>query len=120
MPAMSKYPALPAAAPAPDRGPEVAMDVERRARLGARWTCAECGTAFYDLGQAEAVCPKCSAKQPEPAARPASKVKRKRKETSGRYLTGSRRERSVRDDSVRPEAADDDDELDSDEEEEDS
>lgn len=96
------------------------MDVERRARLGARWTCAECGTAFYDLGKAEAVCPKCSAKQPEPAARPASKAKRTRKETSGRNRTGSRPERSVRGDSVRSEAADDDDEFDSDEAEEDS
>jgi hypothetical protein len=27
--------------------------------LGKKHDCAECGTKFYDLGKADAVCPKC-------------------------------------------------------------
>lgn len=27
--------------------------------LGTKFECAECGTKFYDLGNASAVCPKC-------------------------------------------------------------
>ena len=27
--------------------------------LGNKYECAECGTKFYDLGNAAAVCPKC-------------------------------------------------------------
>jgi uncharacterized protein (TIGR02300 family) len=27
--------------------------------LGTKFECAECGTKFYDLGSATAVCPKC-------------------------------------------------------------
>jgi uncharacterized protein (TIGR02300 family) len=29
------------------------------AELGNKFECAECGTKFYDLGNANAVCPKC-------------------------------------------------------------
>jgi hypothetical protein len=96
------------------------MDVERRARLGARWICAECGTAFYDLGKVDAPCPKCGAKKPELTARPAAKGKRTRKQTSGRSRTAVRADRPVRDDSAASEPADDDGEAASDQEEEDS
>ena len=44
-------------------GPEGLMDAERKARLGTRWNCSECGVVFYDLGKADAVCPKCDTKQ---------------------------------------------------------
>ena len=27
--------------------------------LGTKYECEECGTKFYDLGKADAVCPKC-------------------------------------------------------------
>jgi hypothetical protein len=32
------------------------------AELGKKHECAECGTKFYDLGKADATCPKCGAK----------------------------------------------------------
>ncbi|HET9211820.1 MAG TPA: TIGR02300 family protein [Thermoanaerobaculia bacterium] len=32
-------------------------------KLGTKHDCYNCGTKFYDLGKAEAVCPKCGANQ---------------------------------------------------------
>jgi hypothetical protein len=58
------------------------VDAERRARLGARWTCTECGVAFYDLGKVEAVCPKCETKQ---QGQVAAKKKRPAKKPAGNY-----------------------------------
>jgi len=58
------------------------VDAERRARLGARWKCAECSIAFYDLGKAEAVCPRCDTKQ---LAQVPVKKKRATKKAAGSY-----------------------------------
>lgn len=30
------------------------------AEMGSKFECAECGTKFYDLGNPNAVCPKCA------------------------------------------------------------
>jgi hypothetical protein len=30
-------------------------------QLGTKYACYKCGTKFYDLGRAQALCPKCSA-----------------------------------------------------------
>jgi hypothetical protein len=49
------------------------LDAERKAKLGTKWTCSECGVGFYDLGKVEAICPKCEAKQPAVAATPGKK-----------------------------------------------
>ncbi len=46
-----------------------------RNKLGEKWTCFECGTAFYDLGRDSKVCPKCGMNQadkPKPGASPPS------------------------------------------------
>jgi uncharacterized protein (TIGR02300 family) len=32
-------------------------------KLGIKHECFNCGTKFYDLGKAEAICPKCGADQ---------------------------------------------------------
>lgn len=32
-------------------------------KLGARFTCFECGTKFYDLNKPEPLCPECGADQ---------------------------------------------------------
>ena len=39
--------------------------------LGTKYECEECGTKFYDLGKAEAICPKCgwNPKGPAPDAK---------------------------------------------------
>jgi predicted nucleic acid-binding Zn-ribbon protein len=50
--------------------------------LGKKFECYSCGTKFYNLGKAEAVCPKCGANQkeartedaPTPAPRPARRA----------------------------------------------
>ena len=34
-----------------------------KAKLGARYTCYECGTKFYDMNRPKATCPECSADQ---------------------------------------------------------
>jgi uncharacterized protein (TIGR02300 family) len=52
-------------------------------KLGVKHECFNCGTKFYDLGKAEAICPKCGADQKNathaesPAASQASRRKRK-------------------------------------------
>ena len=33
--------------------------------LGRKFSCAECGAKFYDLGKERAVCPRCGADQTE-------------------------------------------------------
>jgi len=59
------------------------MDAERKARLGTRWSCAECGVGFYDLGKPEALCPKCGTKQV--ADLPVKKKKVATKRPAGNY-----------------------------------
>jgi len=66
------------------------MDAERRARLGARWVCGGCGTAFYDLGKVVAICPSCGSEPVKPAARPASKPQRSKNSAKGRSKSGLR------------------------------
>src|SRR5262245_57388002 len=39
------------------------MDADRKAKLGARWSCYSCGAKFYDLGKPEPICPRCQADQ---------------------------------------------------------
>jgi uncharacterized protein (TIGR02300 family) len=52
-------------------------------KLGIKHECFNCGTKFYDLGKAEAVCPKCGADQKNsvraesPAVAQASRRRRK-------------------------------------------
>lgn len=36
-------------------------------KLGTKFECFSCGTKFYDLGKAEAICPKCGANQKDAA-----------------------------------------------------
>jgi hypothetical protein len=69
------------------------LDAERKARLGARWACSECGVAFYDLGKPDALCPKCGAKQLRARQAPA-KPKRAPKKAKGNYRGGLQRNRS--------------------------
>jgi len=38
------------------------MQTSAKARLGARFTCVQCGTKFYDLNR-DPVCPECGADQ---------------------------------------------------------
>lgn len=52
------------------------------AELGNKFICYNCSTKFYDLGKAEALCPKCGANQKDAekndhAATPAARRKRK-------------------------------------------
>ena len=52
------------------------------ADLGKKHECLSCGVKFYDLGNAEIVCPKCGANQAELSAEDApakSKAKTKKK-----------------------------------------
>ena len=49
--------------------------------LGNKHDCYNCSTKFYDLGAAEAVCPKCGANQKDAAP------------TKPSYETGSRRKK---------------------------
>ncbi len=52
-------------------------------KLGTKYECFNCGTKFYDLGKAEAICPKCGADQrnavaaESPAVSTASRKRRK-------------------------------------------
>lgn len=52
-------------------------------KLGTKFDCYNCGTKFYDLGKADAVCPKCGANQKDsaraetPAVSQSSRRKRK-------------------------------------------
>jgi hypothetical protein len=70
------------------------MDADRRARLGVKWTCGECGAPFYDLCKPAAVCPRCNATQTERASgaaaklprRAAKKAKTRGRDSSRRYL----------------------------------
>lgn len=52
--------------------------------LGTKHECYNCGTRFYDLGKAEAICPKCGANQKDAVnAQPAvdgTALRRKRKD----------------------------------------
>jgi hypothetical protein len=36
-----------------------------KAKLGTRYVCFQCGTKFYDLNRADALCPECGANQAE-------------------------------------------------------
>ena len=49
--------------------------------LGTKHECAGCGIKFYDLGNPEALCPKCGwdPKQEEPPKKPKPIKKKKRK-----------------------------------------
>jgi uncharacterized protein (TIGR02300 family) len=38
--------------------------------LGLKRVCVACGTKFYDLARAPAICPKCSTEQPAEQPRP--------------------------------------------------
>jgi hypothetical protein len=54
------------------------MDAQRKARLGARWSCYSCGTKFYDLGKPEPICPRCQADQRQSPQFEQPKAKRPR------------------------------------------
>ena len=54
------------------------MDVERKAKLGARWACYSCGVKFYDLGKPEPICPRCQADQRQSPKFEQPKAKRAR------------------------------------------
>ncbi len=40
-----------------------------KAKLGARYTCFECGTRFYDLNRPTPLCPECGTHQGEAPVR---------------------------------------------------
>src|SRR5262245_20833431 len=63
-------------------GREGFVDAERKAKLGTRWSCTECNSAFYDLGKTEALCPRCGTKQ---VADLPAKKKRATKRSAGNY-----------------------------------
>ncbi len=50
--------------------------------LGVKHTCWKCGTKFYDLKKADAVCPKCGtdARAAPPKATPAAERRRAKEE----------------------------------------
>jgi hypothetical protein len=54
------------------------MDAERKAKLGARWSCYSCGAKFYDLGKADPLCPRCQADQRQSPKFEQPKAKRAR------------------------------------------
>lgn len=57
------------------------------ADLGKKHECLSCGVKFYDLGNAEIVCPKCGANQAELSAEEApakSKAKTKKKKAAAK------------------------------------
>jgi uncharacterized protein (TIGR02300 family) len=57
------------------------------AELGKKHECLSCGVKFYDLGNAEIVCPKCGANQAELSAEEApakSKAKTKKKKAAAK------------------------------------
>jgi hypothetical protein len=39
-----------------------------KSKLGTKHDCYSCGTKFYDLGKAQAICPNCGADQQNPDA----------------------------------------------------
>lgn len=39
-----------------------------KTKLGTKYDCYSCGTKFYDLGKAQAICPNCGADQQNPDA----------------------------------------------------
>ncbi len=41
------------------------MQQQQKAKLGARFTCFQCGTKFYSLNRPEPTCPECGANQEE-------------------------------------------------------
>ena len=82
------------------------MDADRKARLGNRWSCSECGMAFYDLGKPEAVCPGCSTQQ---VAQLPAKKKRATKKAAGNYRRPLRQRTEPEEEEVSPEDVDEDD-----------
>jgi uncharacterized protein (TIGR02300 family) len=49
------------------------------ADLGQKHECRECGAKFYDLGKADAVCPRCGTPVGEDDEEPRAKARRKRR-----------------------------------------
>jgi hypothetical protein len=86
------------------------MDAERKARLGARRTCADCGSAFYDLGKHEPACPKCGEKQVPARSAPAKPKRAPRKKAKGIGRVGLQRRHDLEARSENVEPIDDDDE----------
>lgn len=39
-----------------------------KSKLGTKYECYSCGSKFYDLGKAQAICPSCGADQQNPDA----------------------------------------------------
>jgi hypothetical protein len=54
------------------------MDAQRKAKLGARWTCFSCGAKFYDLARPEPICPRCQSDQRQSPKFEQPKAKRAR------------------------------------------
>lgn len=64
------------------------------AELGKKHECLSCGVKFYDLGNAEIVCPKCGANQAELSAEEApakSKGKAKKKAAASKKAAKSKK-----------------------------
>lgn len=64
------------------------------AELGKKHECLSCGVKFYDLGNAEIVCPKCGANQAELSAEEApakSKGKAKKKAAPSKKAAKSKK-----------------------------
>jgi uncharacterized protein (TIGR02300 family) len=91
------------------------------AELGLKRTCVACGTRFYDLARAPAICPKCATEQPaeQPRAKraaplPEEKPKKRVAAVEGAEVEDADAE-EVADDAVADDADDLEDEDDLDE-----
>ena len=81
------------------------------ADLGKKHECLSCGVKFYDLGNAEIICPKCGANQAELSAEEApakstAKTKKKKKKkatTPAKKAASSKKNEDVAEDGEEPE-----------------
>jgi uncharacterized protein (TIGR02300 family) len=75
------------------------------ADLGKKHECLSCGVKFYDLGNADIVCPKCGANQAELSAEEAAakpKAKTKKKAAAKTKKAASSKKKDVKKDGDKP------------------
>jgi len=72
------------------------------ADLGKKHECLSCGVKFYDLGNAEIVCPKCGANQAELSAaeapaKPKAKPKKRKAAAKTKKAASSKKKDAAKD-----------------------
>lgn len=72
------------------------------ADLGKKHECLSCGVKFYDLGNAEIICPKCGANQAELSAaeapaKPKAKAKKKKAAAKTKKAASSKKKDAAKD-----------------------